>query len=183
MSASSLPSAPVLLVASPESNPDERFEAVLKLHVNELMRLLAAVADVAPEDPAAVGGGGNAPRQSDAVVSQLESLQTTLAELDALKDSLTLSIPLSLIEHVDQGLNPDTVLRGWTQTLAEKNQRIAGQTVALRAWEAQVGQALDASASSSLSDPPLMAIAANSISSPVTSELNSLRQEGPAATS
>ncbi|KAJ3152678.1 hypothetical protein HDU86_005553 [Geranomyces michiganensis] len=157
-------SEPLPLVASPESNPDERFEAGLKQYVNELMRLLAAVADIAPEEPAGAAGGG-APRKSEAVVSQLESLQTMLAELDSLKDSLTLSIPLSLIEHVDQGLNPDVVLRGWVQTLAEKNQRIVGQMVALRALESEMAKTLPAAATSHAaplsSSPDLLATAAD----------------------
>ncbi|KAI8913046.1 hypothetical protein DFJ77DRAFT_466585 [Powellomyces hirtus] len=124
------------LIASPEGSADERFEAQLKQYVNELMRVMAAVADVDEE------GDGGAQRQTERVVDQLDTLQTTFCELDDLKDDLCLSIPISLIEHIDEGLNPDTVLRDWTQTLSEKNQRNAGQLQALRTFHTAMGSAL-----------------------------------------
>ncbi len=57
------------------------------------------------------------------IITQLQLLETNTIPID---------IPISLLECIDQGLNPDLLLKQQLQTIVDKNQKTHGRLLSIK---------------------------------------------------
>ncbi|TPX72283.1 hypothetical protein SpCBS45565_g00703 [Spizellomyces sp. 'palustris'] len=115
----SIPSTPS------ESSSEQTFEEKLQEYVDALLRLGISVHDFETEN-------------AESLFDQIDGLVDDLNELDALKEQVDIEVPGNVLDQVEDGANPDILVRDWAQTLVDKNQKTHGHICALQELHDQI---------------------------------------------
>ncbi|KAI9092709.1 transcription factor subunit Med10 of mediator complex-domain-containing protein [Phlyctochytrium arcticum] len=147
------------------------FAEKLQEYTDFLLRFGTEVHDYAGDDP-------------DVVWNQLDAMTERLAELDVLKDNIPgdLQIPMAVLEHIDEGGNPDVFMKDWLQTLVDKNQDMKGKFDAYQDFESEIEDQLRNNfpeIDQLISTPPADSLSHSSSNDPISLDNKSGVNEAP----
>ncbi|CCG83714.1 protein of unknown function [Taphrina deformans PYCC 5710] len=69
----------------------------------------------------------------------LGTLVTDYAALDALKDSIDVSVPQDVVEYIEAGRNPNVYTRQFSEAVTRESQNLHGKMTAHKEFAAQLG--------------------------------------------
>ncbi|KAI8803096.1 mediator complex, subunit Med10, partial [Cladochytrium replicatum] len=72
------------------------------------------------------------PESTPVLQNRVTDFTKQLAELDRHKNDVNVRVPLSLIDYVDGGQNPDLHTKELVQTLVDKNQKSSGRIASIK---------------------------------------------------
>ncbi|KAI9335376.1 mediator complex, subunit Med10 [Zopfochytrium polystomum] len=101
------------------STPLEEAERKLEDALETLLKISITVANYQPES-------------GPVLQRRINEYVTQLADLDVLKEDLDVRVPLSVLEAIDEGKNPDQLTRDLVQILVDKNQKTNGRVRAMQ---------------------------------------------------